>query len=895
MKKYSIQVGCFLLLLIAASCSSQKKATKGATTGPPPEEEMPIVEIEERQLDTLVISAPKEKQAADVATPENYELPPYNASYTRRNDLLHTNLDLRFNWKKEEVIGKAILRFQPLFYPVDEVVLDAKDFELHEVRLENAPDPLKYDYDGQRITIQLDRTYRRGEEYNLFIDYTAHPSETGGSAAITSDRGLFFIKPDADNPSKPMQIWTQGETEWNSRWFPTIDKPNERTTQEVRLTVKDEYETLSNGLLISSERNADGTRTDHWKMDLPHAPYLFMIAVGDFAIVRDQWEDIPVAYYVEKEFEQDARAIFPYTVEMLDFFSEKLQLKYPWPKYDQIVVRDYVSGAMENTSAVIFGEFMQKDRRELIDELMNEKIVAHEMFHHWFGDLVTCESWANLTMNEGFANYSEYLWLEHKYGAEEADYHLLTEWGGYLAEARRSAHPLINFGYANKENMFNAHSYNKGGAVLHMLRHYVGDEAFWAALHRYLSDNAYTAVEAHDLRLAFEEVTGEDLNWFFNQWYFNQGHPQLNVTYGYNPQKGQATMTVEQTQDPNSAPPIFQLPATVAIYVEEGAAPERHPVRVTERRQTFTFDVPAAPKAMVFDADHALLAEVQDNRGREEMLFLFDHSSEFIDRFNAIQNLRGSSAPAVEQMLKKALKDKSWVIRSIALNNLDPTGDDTVLATIRQIAADDPHSQVRGSALYTLADLNDPAAIDIAKNAIENDSAYTVAAAGLDLLTQMDRAAALEYARKLEDSRSGAILEAIGGLYAESGDPSYLDFFENNIDQVDGFDVISHVSNYKDLAVKGDMETIQQAVSKLEKLGSDMGQSPWRRLAAMNGLNDIRNHLRGEANRLDDEAAKKIREDLVGQISEIMETISGQENIDQLKEMYKQLQLINKA
>jgi len=220
----------------------------------------------------------------------------------------------------------------------------------------------------------------------------------GGSAAITSDQGLFFINPRNEDSEKPQQIWTQGETEWNSRWFPTTDKPNERCTQEMYLTVEDKYVTLSNGLLKSSKKNADGTRTDYWKM-----------------------------------------------------------VKYPWQKYSQVVVRDYVSGAMENTTGVIFGDFVQKTERELIDN-HNDGIVAHEMFHHWFGDYVTCESWANLTMNEGFANYSEYLWFEHKYGREEADRHLRNEMNGYLGSVGQGgAHPLIHWGYNDKEDMFDAH------------------------------------------------------------------------------------------------------------------------------------------------------------------------------------------------------------------------------------------------------------------------------------------------------------------------------------------------------------------------------------------------------------------------------------------------------
>ena len=231
---------------------------------------------------------------------------------------------------------------------------------------------------------------------------------------------------------------------------------------------------------------------------------------GEFAVVEDEpWNGVPVSYYVEEEYEPYAADIFPFTPEMLTYFSDITGVTYPWQKYSQVVVRDYVSGAMENTTGVIFGEFMYGTDRELIDEMNNERIVAHEMMHHWFGDLVTCENWANLTLNEGFANYGEYLWFEHKHGRDEADYHMLNEWNGYFGSVMGGGmHPLIHYSYDDKEDMFDAHSYNKGGSVLHMLRSYVGDDAFFAAWNRYLEDNAFTAVEVDELRMAFEDVTG---------------------------------------------------------------------------------------------------------------------------------------------------------------------------------------------------------------------------------------------------------------------------------------------------------------------------------------------------------------------------------------------------
>ena len=384
--------------------------------------------METRELDTMTVT-PQANGVIDTDTQEEVveapavEIPneraTYNAAAPRVHDLLHTRLDLSFDWEQEMVIGEAMLRLTPIFRPSDKVLLDAKNFTINSIT-DGEGQELTYEYTGdkQRITVLLPREYKRGEEYELLFDYTAVPSESGGSAAITSDKGLFFINPRGEEgDDKPRQIWTQGETENNSRWFPTIDKPNERTTQEMYLTVAEQYETLSNGTLVSSTPNGDGTRTDYWKMDLPHAPYLFMLTVGDFEIVEDQeWNGIPVNYYMEKEWADHAKAIYPYTREMLGFFSSLTGVEYPWPKYSQVAVRDFVSGAMENTSAVIFGEFMHGTERSLIDVDRNEKIVAHEMFHHWFGDLVTCESWANLTLNEGFANYSEYLWMEEKHG-----------------------------------------------------------------------------------------------------------------------------------------------------------------------------------------------------------------------------------------------------------------------------------------------------------------------------------------------------------------------------------------------------------------------------------------------------------------------------------------------
>jgi aminopeptidase N len=853
-----------LLFLLFSSCNQQKVLVA------------PVEEFEIRNLDTMVVSASREPEPE----PDNFSLPQYNPSATRDNDLLHTKLDLHFNWEKEQVIGEATLSFKPYFYSTSSLILDAKGFDIHAVQLGGPTGPqLKYDYDGHQITIQLDKPYSRDDEYTVYIDYTASPSESGGSAAITSDKGLFFINPRNENPDKPQQIWTQGETENNSRWFPTIDKPNERCTQEMLITVQDKFVTLSNGILASSSDNSDGTRTDYWKMDQPHAPYLFMLAIGEFAVVEESWNGIPVTYYVEPAYEEDATAIFSNTKEMLTFFSDILDVSYPWPKYAQVVVRDYVSGAMENTTSSIFGEFVQRHKRELIDD-HNERIVAHELFHHWFGDFVTCENWANLTMNEGFANYSEYLWFEHKYGVDAADYHLLQEWSGYFGSG--GFHPLIHFGYDDKEDMFDAHSYNKGGSVLHMLRQYVGDEAFFAALNLYLTDNAYTAVEAHNLRLAFEKVTGEDLNWFFNQWYFDQGHPQMGVDYQYDEASKQLTVSVFQVQDAETMPAIFQLPVNIDIYLEDGEAPIRHSVFIQERESSFTFDLPQAPKLTIFDADRALLAQVQDNKTKDEYIFQFYNAPKFLDRYESIQMLSSvGEEEAVNQLFTDALKDPFWVIRAYGMSMLEGEQAESTIQQLQKLANEDPHSEVRAIAYEKLMEFGNNTAIEQAKNTIANDSAYVTIGAALQYLSFFDKKAAMQYAQKLEETASPDLVEAISLLYVESGDPVHLPFFEKYLMTMDGFQAISFFDAYQQLASKVGIDVQNKVSGKLTAIAMDTEWSGWQRYAATRALNEMRKQLMAT----EDEESQA----LATQLLSSLKSIKKAESSGPLSNFYEQL------
>ena len=404
----------------------------------------------------------------------------YHASYTQQIDILHTDLDVSFNWDSAFVYGEAKITAQPYFYATDSIVLDAKGFKIHQIQQQinsNWQEAI-FTYQDNKISIRLDRTYQANQHFIVKIKYTAAPRKlkVGRDIFSTDDRGLYFIQTKGRK-----QIWTQGETENNSCWFPTIENPAEKMTHQFNIRVDDQYKTLSNGILKESIKHTDGTRTDSWLMQQPHAVYLSMLTVGEFEITEDKWNNIPLKYYTEKAYASSAKKVFGNTPEMMSFFSKQLNYPYPWPKYDQIVVRNFVSGAMENTTASVFysGLNLTPEQHE---DYNQDDIIAHELYHHWFGNLVTCESWSNLPLNESFATYGEYLWREYKNGKEGADEHLYGMSESYFNYAKNRDADVIRFNYADKEHMFDAISYQKGAIILLNLRTLVGDEAFFPAL-----------------------------------------------------------------------------------------------------------------------------------------------------------------------------------------------------------------------------------------------------------------------------------------------------------------------------------------------------------------------------------------------------------------------------
>jgi aminopeptidase N len=721
----------------------------------------------------------------------------YRETAPRINDLVHTKLEVRFDYKKRFMYGKEWVTMHPHFYPTDTLRLDAKGMDLNNISVvkDGKNIPLKFKYqDSLTVAIQLDKVYTSNENYTIYVDYTSKPNQLKikGSAAINDAKGLYFINPDSTEKDKPVQIWTQGETTGSSAWFPTIDDPQQKCTDEIVMTVPAKYVTLSNGRLASQKVNGDGTRTDDWKMELPHSVYLFMMAVGDFKIYHDKWRDKEVNYYLEPKYAPYAKQIFGMTPELIEFYSKTLNYDFAWNKYSQIVVRDYVSGAMENTTATLHGEYVQATPRELIDANYDagRSTIAHELFHQWFGDLVTCESWSNLTVNESFADFSEMLWAEHKYGQDEADAHSYVALQNYLFTPEADKKNLVRFHYDDKEDVFDVVTYQKGGRILNMLRNYLGKDAFYKGLSIYLKTNQFKNGEAQQLRLALEEASGRDLNWYFNQWYYGAGNPVLDISYKWDDAAKTETVYLKQNQDGQT----FKLPMAIDIYAN--GKKERHNIWMNDKADTLTFTVASKPDLVNVDGDKVLLAQKTDNKSMDEFKFQYTNAPLYLDRFEAITAAAGhQSDKTAQKILISALNDKYYGLRIKAITALHLT-DDSIKAVAAPVllglAKADQNTIAQAAALTALGKLKSKEYLDLFKTAL-NSQSYAVQGAALSGIAALDLAQSLTVAKGFEKDNKGALTQAIIATYAQNGgDDEWAYVFNgfNNAGPQDKFNMI---------------------------------------------------------------------------------------------------------
>lgn len=693
-------------------------------------------------------------------------------------DILHTTLDLSFDFQNARVVGSAYHRIASLSEGLRTVSFNARDMSVDAVLLRTSSaefSPAVFQYANSVITVTLPAPMNREQEMEVFISYTAHPMRNG------QNLGLVFVDPLGIDPSKPTQIWTLGQPEDNQYWFPTWDYPNDRMTFETALTVPNQLTTVSNGQLVRQEDVGNGMRKDVWVLEKPHAAYLTGFAIGEFSAVTDQYvrDDgsvIPLAYFVEPDHASDARLAFGETSAMMRFFEDRLGIAYPWSNYKQIAVRDFTARGMENTTATLLYEDIQYDERAQLD-YTGRDLIAHELAHQWFGNLITCRNWGNLPLNEGFASYFERLYIENAVGEGEAQFHTIQDRNAYFAEAERMMRPIIWHAYEDPNDLFDRHTYQKTALVLHQLRYELGDEVWWRGVRQYLREHAYRSVVIEDLQRVMQQVSGQNLVGFFDQWFRRPGHPVLRVEHAYDESTGLYELHVTQLQDSLELGP-FALDVNIEVNVQ-GVSPWTQQYRLASRDTTYRFAIAGAIGFVHFDEGDWALADIEVEKDLQEWLNQIRMDDEMAGRLDAARALANfDPTPRIRDALIRVLgQETSLHVREAVVQALRHYNREAgVRAALAQIVQQGPHSNVRSAALVALQDTTDAylkSALDMALA----DQSYEVVAGAVEIYSTAYPVDAITAYRRLYDLGSWknrvehSLIEAYGRLGSVEGIP----------------------------------------------------------------------------------------------------------------------------
>jgi aminopeptidase N len=741
-------------------------------------------------------------------------------------------LDLHFDWQKEQAIGTETITLAPAVKDLKRVDLDAAFMTFESARLAKGT-RLTFNYDDQkeRLSINLDRAYQPNEEITIVISYHTNKPPADRTALIGGG-GLNFILPRPNDPTRPKQAWSQGEAEANHFWFACFDHPNDFVTSEIVATVEKPLSVVSNGKLISTRENSDGTRTFDWKIDVPHATYLTSIVVGEFAPVTGEYAGIPVVTNVYPNEFEEGKVTAARLPDMVKFFSEKTGIKYPYAKYAQTTVRDF-GGGMENISATTQTDNMIHDARTELDQT-SDSLQSHELAHQWFGDYLTCRSWSDIWLNESFATYFQAMWDEQHLGHDDFLYSDVkaNQEQYYSAWARHQRRPIVTKNYANPDAVFDTYAYPRGGSVLHMLRTFLGEDNWWRSINHYLTKYAHQPVETAQFRIAIEETTGQPMDWFFDEWVYKMGHPVFRVTQNYDAANKQLILKVRQEQkpDPESQYPqvgFFQTPVDIEIGTATNTRVERVQIEPKEE-QSFTFAVDSEPLLVGFDYGGTLIKELSFDKTTGQLLYQLSNDKDILGRvwavsqltarlnddktavpdrdairkslsamatkdgfwgarFDAVVALAGSRE--AKDALLAAIKDANSRVRARAVTSLAATKDATLADTYRQLLNDQSYSVIRAAAV-AFGQTKSPAAYDALTKLIDQPSwRDTIRASGLNGLAALGDKRALELGFKYAATGNGADVRAAAlALLGNTGKDDPRTFATLNAALTEGFE-----------------------------------------------------------------------------------------------------------
>lgn len=654
-----------LVLLVLNTACSTSTAIIDASESP----------VNPETLDSLIV----ESDMVNERKSESWVVPGGDTqSLRQRNwDLHHQKIWVSFDFDKKQVIGSTELFLTSLIDTNSELVLDSKTTRIQSLRSVLTQKEIPFVKDSALVRIPLDEFYSKGDSIFIRIDYIATPP----------NRGLYFVGPTDLNPAKPIQVWTLGQPEDNSFWLPTIDHPAERATTEQWIRVPESFTTISNGKLIRSAVEAgDSLRTDYWLLDKPHAPYLIAIAAGEYASAQQLHRDVILSYYGEPAYAPYLYSMFKDTDTMLSYFEDQLEYAYPWETYAQVPVRDFIASGMENTAASFYFEQLQLTDRQQID-ISHQDLLVHELIHQWFGNLVTTEDWANLPLNEGFANYFETIFRNFHDGKSCALIKAQEDRTAYFTEAKSKRRPIIFDQYTIPEDMYDRHTYEKMGLVLRQYHNMIGDELWWEGLKHYLKVNQFNSVNWTDLRDSFREVTGENHDWYWEQWLLKPGHPDLVVDYDFSGSKPK--ISFKQVQNMVNQP-VFKLVIPIRYQDNFG---NQFDSEFTLNDTFGSYEIPLSVDSVsVIDVDpeRYIIAEYMENITLDEWISRLLHPSELL-RHEAINYLshRISSSDGVLSVLMQAYElETSPELRLQILRGIRPFLNESHLPWIHQINQD---------------------------------------------------------------------------------------------------------------------------------------------------------------------------------------------------------------
>lgn len=657
----------------------------------------------------------------------------------RTYDVLHYTLDIRIDELQQTVGGTVGLRLVPL-KTLNEVAIDAARMTIRSVQIagkQGEPLEAKFSTGNDKLVVTLPHTMNSSDTFTVLVSYNCSPRS-----------GMYFVAPDDGYPDKPYQVWTQGEPEENHLWFPCYDYPNDKSTCEILVTVNEKLQVISNGALLEvTDHPEEKTKTYHWFCAKPIASYQMSVVVGKYATVREWYKNIPVEYNVAPARLNDVQRSFSRTIDMMKFFSEKLRFDYPWSKYAQTVVTDFIWGGMENTSATTLNERTLHSERAHLD-VSSDNLVAHELAHQWFGDLLTCRNWSHAWLNEGFATYFTNLWIEHDKGRDQFLFDMAeTQFGVRGADFGASRKPTVTDVYAEPADLFGSRIYGRGACILHMLRGMLGEDVFWSGIQRYIDLNQYRSVTTDDLRHAMEAAAKVDLSWFFNQWVTKAGFPMLDVSSEYNADTKKLLIHVRQSQQVDELTPLYRLPIEIAVDTKSGRKLHRI---VIEPQQEQMIELPSdePPLNIVIDPESWVLKAVNQSKSLEEWLYQLMHGGS-VERSSALRALSSNpdSAGIKEAIAQALVNDPLWAIRREAVLALGQ-GKNNGLVQMLEPAFNDPDSRVRVAATGVLQNLKTLDALVALGNILESDSSYDVAARAIGALVSIDSVHGMQYCEK---------------------------------------------------------------------------------------------------------------------------------------------------